>query len=451
MVESVSYFIDSFRYSYGCRLKAIHKTVFALVVLTLVVVLLYGIYGDRRVLAVTPDAYSFYPTSDQGQGGRSQASLATESQRSVLQCKIRSSEKYRWPYCGVSIHIDSRPDIGLDLTHYHTIKLAVSLTNQAGESVPMRFYLRNFNPAYSTIDDEYTHKYNGLEFLPPASAQEMILPKANLQVMTWWLADLDIPIEHAAPEFTNVNRIEFATGSGMDEGDYTLVIERIEFIGEYVSGETLMALLLACWVGLALSYSMYEIKRSRLAIQRVKARQHHLHAMNQSLRAKNIEFAELAHRDPLTGAMNRHAIRDWLNKHYDDLPIGGKVLSILYLDIDHFKQVNDEYGHAIGDDILKEFTMVLLTSLQAEQRLVRWGGEEFVVFCPGMNLLDTYELGERLRRKVEAHIWVHGDPLTTSIGVATLGEERTNEMLIRADEALYKAKRSGRNRVELSE
>jgi diguanylate cyclase (GGDEF)-like protein len=173
--------------------------------------------------------------------------------------------------------------------------------------------------------------------------------------------------------------------------------------------------------------------------------------MNQSLRAKNIEFAELAHRDPLTGAMNRHAIRDWLNKHYDDLPIGGKVLSILYLDIDHFKQVNDEYGHAIGDDILKEFTMVLLTSLQAEQRLVRWGGEEFVVFCPGMNLLDTYELGERLRRKVEAHIWVHGDPLTTSIGVATLGEERTNEMLIRADEALYKAKRSGRNRVELSE
>ena len=148
--------------------------------------------------------------------------------------------------------------------------------------------------------------------------------------------------------------------------------------------------------------------------------------------------------------MNRHAIRDWLDKNYDETNKLSKTLSVLYLDIDHFKSINDLYGHSMGDDILREFTMVVLSSLSASERLVRWGGEEFVVFCPGRGLEEASELAKQIRRKVEARIWIHGDKLTTSIGVATLGEERTSDMLIRADEALYSAKRLGRNRVEVN-
>ncbi|MEF1173418.1 GGDEF domain-containing protein, partial [Vibrio sinaloensis] len=238
---------------------------------------------------------------------------------------------------------------------------------------------------------------------------------------------------------------------GHSEGKYQMTIHSIEFIGYYVSAEGLMFGLLLFWISLALIYSVIEIRRSHKLILHAHFRQDHLRKLNKELKEQNIHFAELANRDALTGAMNRHSIRDWLDIHYPATGHAGKLLSVLYLDIDHFKSVNDLYGHAMGDDVLREFTMVALSALSASDRLVRWGGEEFVVFCPGRDNQDAAELGERIRHKVESHIWIHGDPLTTSIGVASLGDERVNEMLTRADEALYVAKQQGRNRVEVSE
>jgi diguanylate cyclase (GGDEF)-like protein len=145
--------------------------------------------------------------------------------------------------------------------------------------------------------------------------------------------------------------------------------------------------------------------------------------------------------------MNRHSIRDWLDSQYDHDTTQKKLLSVLYLDIDLFKLVNDTYGHSMGDDILREFTMVVMSAVSPSERLVRWGGEEFVVFAPGRDIIEADSLAERIRHRVESHIWVHGDPLTTSIGVAQLREGGTSDMLARADEALYDAKRAGRNRV----
>ena len=315
----------------------------------------------------------------------------------------------------------------------------------------MRFYLRNFNSAYSQPDNEYTQKYNALEYTPGSGGGSIDIPIKNLQVMTWWLVDNKVPIQHSAPEFSNVTKVELATGSGHSEGEYQMTIHSIEFIGYYVSAEGLMFGLLLFWISLALIYSVMEIRRSHKLILHAHFRQDHLRKLNKELKEQNIHFAELANRDALTGAMNRHSIRDWLDVHYPATGHAGKRLSVLYLDIDHFKSVNDLYGHAMGDDVLREFTMVALSALSASDRLVRWGGEEFVVFCPGRDNQDAAELAERIRHKVESHIWIHGDPLTTSIGVASLGDERVNEMLTRADEALYVAKQQGRNRVELSE
>ena len=104
----------------------------------------------------------------------------------------------------------------------------------------------------------------------------------------------------------------------------------------------------------------------------------------------------------------------------------------------------------MGDDILREFTMVVLTQLRSDDHSVRWGGEEFVVFCPDLVLDEVVVVAEDIREKVETHSWVHGDKLTTSLGVASLTSEGTTEMLTRADEALYQAKTNGRNRVEIS-
>ncbi|WP_367613474.1 GGDEF domain-containing protein [Vibrio sp. RE86] len=432
-------------------MKVVHKIIFGLVIATVLLVQLYWMHGGSLVYKISPDRLVFADTNDQSQGGGSTTTLSVINDTVVLECNLQKTADYGWPYCGISITLGESNTKGINLGKYHTIRLNIDFDQLDNEAAPStRFYLRNFNRAYSRVDNEYTQKYNGLEYTPGVDNGVIEIPIANLQVMTWWLADNEISIAHSAPEFTNTTMLELATGSGHNSGRYVMTINSIEFVGHYISGEDLMLGLLVFWVSLALIYSVVEIRRSHQLILQSHFRQNHLKKLNRSLKEQNVHFAELANRDALTGAMNRHSIRDWLDTNYDGSSRGNKQLSVLYLDIDHFKHVNDEYGHAMGDDILREFTMVILSSLSPSERLVRWGGEEFVVFCPGLTLEDATELAETICRKVEAHIWVHGDPLTTSIGVASLRDERSNEMLTRADEALYLAKRNGRNRVSVS-
>lgn len=429
-------------------MKVIHKAIFTLVAITLLVVQLFWMHGDERVVKITPAQFTFAATNDQLQGGVSTSSLNIENEKALLECNLAKGDLYPWPYCGISITVGDSIASGMDLEGFHTIKLDVDFEQlNADKSPSLRIYLRNYNPAYSTADNEYSFKYNGLEYTPGIKGGAIEIPIANLQVLTWWLSDNQIPIAHSAPEFSNVVKVEFATGSGHSQGDYRLQVNSIEFVGNYIDGEDLLLGLLVFWVALALVYSMLEIKRGRQIIQQSQYRQEHLRKLNRHLKEQNVHFAELANRDALTGAMNRHSIRDWLESNYVKNSVDGKRLSALYLDIDHFKAVNDKYGHAMGDDILREFTMVVLSALSASERLVRWGGEEFVVFCPGLCSKEATELAEKIRHRVESHLWVHGDPLTASIGVASLGDERPNEMLTRADEALFMAKRQGRNKV----
>ncbi|MFM2590262.1 GGDEF domain-containing protein [Vibrio sp. TBV020] len=433
-------------------MKLIHKVIFGLVLGTILLVQLYWMHGGGLVYKISPNKLLFLATNDQTQGGASTSNLSVADGEAILECSLVESPNYRWPYCGVSVNLGETADDGINLEQFHTIRININFDKLDSDVDPgLRFYLRNFNPIYSRVGDEYTQKYNGLEFTPGVGKGVIEIPIKNLQVLTWWLADNNIPIAHSAPEYNNVTKLELATGSGQNSGDYRMEINSIELVGHYIAGESLMLGLLVFWVSLALVYSIVEIRRSHQLILQSHFRQAHLKKLNRSLKEQNVHFAELANRDALTGAMNRHSIRDWLDRNFESDNRQNKKLSALYLDIDHFKLVNDQYGHGMGDDILREFTMVLMTMLSPSERLVRWGGEEFVVFCPGVNHTEARELAERIRHKVEAHIWVHGDVLTTSIGVASLGNERTNEMLTRADEALYLAKRNGRNRVIVSE
>ncbi|RTZ16626.1 GGDEF domain-containing protein [Vibrio aquaticus] len=430
-------------------MKVIHKVIFGLVIITILIVQLYWLHGGSLVYRISPEHFRFLATNDQVQGGSSTSELAYKGEQATLSCELSKTPDYAWPYCGVSIQLTDKIYKGIDFSSFHTVRLNIDFDELDSErSASLRFYMRNYNAAYSKPDNEYTLKYNGLEYSPGVGNGDIDIPIANLQVLTWWLSDNQIPIQHSAPEYTNITLLELATGSGHSQGEFKMTINSIELVGHYISAENLAFSLLTFWVCMALVYSVVEIRRSHNLILRSHFRQDHLSRLNKELKEQNIHFAELANRDALTGAMNRHSIREWLDSAYADST--GKRLSVLYLDIDHFKSVNDLYGHSMGDDILREFTMVVLSTLSSSERLVRWGGEEFVVFCPGRDIEEISQLAEQVRRRVESHIWVHGDPLTTSIGVASLGDERVNEMLTRADEALYKAKRQGRNRVVVS-
>ncbi|ENP8450978.1 diguanylate cyclase [Vibrio parahaemolyticus] len=434
-------------------MKWIHKLIFALSICTISLVALYSVLGDTRKLVITPEQFNIYATKDASEGGLSTADITYDAQSLVLNCELKKSS-YAWPYCGISVYTDvAQPTHGIDLSNYHTIRLKLHYEeagNGQNPSHDLRLYLRNYNPEYSKPDDEYTIKYNGMQFSPSNFSETIEIPIKNLQVMTWWLADNKVDIEHSAPEFSNITRIDIASGSGAALGQHKIVIDKIEFEGAYLAQETLLFALLFSWMALGLAFSLHELRKNRAAYEKAKRRHRHLEKVNGTLRAQNYEFAELAHRDALTGAMNRHAVQTWLEQQARQVRWGHSTLSILYMDLDNFKKINDKFGHQMGDDILREFVMVVVSSIAPDDRLVRWGGEEFVVFCPGTNIEQAVKKAEMIRKNVANHLWVHGEALTCSIGVAQMQNERVTETMARADEVLYLAKRNGRNRVEVN-
>ncbi|MDR9830444.1 GGDEF domain-containing protein [Vibrio sp. FNV 38] len=432
-------------------MKNISKVVWLMVLFSSAVILCFHLLGDTKTTVIKPSKYAFVATNDQGQGGTSATELTILGDTAVVNCELKKSPDYPWPYCGVSVHLGEDPRYGVDFSHYHTIELNVDLVNlDTGDHPRMRFYLRNYNPAYSNVDDEYTHKYNGLDYYPQEDNDAFDIPLNALQVMSWWLVDNEIPIKYSAPERKNVNKIEFATGSGVKEGRYRLVINNIKFIGDYTSAENVFLFLLLIWISLGIHLSYREIRHSHQALKRVRLRQQHLHTINQSLRAQTFEYAELANRDALTGAMTRHAVRDWLHAKSRQASNKATQLGILYLDIDHFKSINDSFGHGMGDDILREFVMVILREVRPVDRVVRWGGEEFIVFCPNVTAQKAEQIAEKIVQSVKLHKWTHNKVVTCSIGVAQLGVENPETAIARADEALYRAKQKGRDRVVIA-
>ena len=163
---------------------------------------------------------------------------------------------------------------------------------------------------------------------------------------------------------------------------------------------------------------------------------------------------ELAVTDPLTGLHNRRYMSGQLSALVKRATRGGEPVSCLLVDIDHFKRINDSFGHDMGDEVLKEFAVRLATNVRAIDLACRFGGEEFVVIMPDTALDDAHRIAERLRLHVAGSPFRVGgleDPLnvTISIGVATTidPEDTPDTLLKRADEAVYAAKAAGRNQV----
>ncbi len=161
---------------------------------------------------------------------------------------------------------------------------------------------------------------------------------------------------------------------------------------------------------------------------------------------------EMAVRDGGTGLFNRRYLEVHLQKKLDDGKITGKNLGILLLDIDHFKAVNDTYGHVVGDDVLKVFAERLLDNLRGFDLVARIGGEEFIAILPDIPESKAMFIAERLRRSIADHPVTYGSDekqltITTSIGGAIIrpNDYTVQEALDRADKALYEAKNGGRN------
>lgn len=176
--------------------------------------------------------------------------------------------------------------------------------------------------------------------------------------------------------------------------------------------------------------------------------------LQQKLREGNERLTELAATDDLTGLLARRFLESHLRGLTAAAERHGRPLSVVMIDLDNFKEINDTHGHPVGDVVLRAAVNRLRSRLRQEDLLGRWGGDELILVLPDVGLRGALTAAEALRRAIaETEVTVDGQriPITVSAGAAAWSGETADELIERADAALYEAKAAGRNRVEASE
>ncbi len=177
-----------------------------------------------------------------------------------------------------------------------------------------------------------------------------------------------------------------------------------------------------------------------------------LEEINKMLEARASKFEEMAQLDALTGLANRSSFEEKMIDEFERIErYQTQAFSIIFFDIDHFKSINDTYGHLIGDHVLKSISTQCKSLLRTNDMLARWGGEEFVVILPMIDAEGAQIVAQKMRKYIEAYIFEQVGNITCSFGVSQyqLGDTPT-ALLHRCDNAMYEAKKAGRNRVILA-
>jgi two-component system cell cycle response regulator len=179
--------------------------------------------------------------------------------------------------------------------------------------------------------------------------------------------------------------------------------------------------------------------------------------MVESTMADNARLEQLAQTDPLTQLLNRRALTERITAEMERALRYDSTMALLMIDLDHFKRVNDTYGHLVGDDVLRDVGQLLSDTIRTSDIVARYGGEEFLVLLPETDDGGAESFAERIRDAIALHLFASdsvAEPLrlTASVGVAVYPAARiesVEDLFARADAALYRAKADGRNRVRM--
>lgn len=173
-----------------------------------------------------------------------------------------------------------------------------------------------------------------------------------------------------------------------------------------------------------------------------------LKKLNKTLVTRNLELEHLYQHDKLLNIYNRYFLDSYLDERIKEYHRTNQTFSVLLIDLDHFKHVNDNFGHLTGDKALRMVSDLIHCMKRDCDVLGRWGGEEFLIIAPNTNKKEAYILAERIRHSVQSKCAFASFTVTVSIGIAEISPSFTSENLLnKADENLYTAKRLGRNKT----
>jgi diguanylate cyclase (GGDEF)-like protein len=428
------------------RAMTIVQSLVGLLLILTPALLIWQHFGMTRVVEISPrHPYGATVTDDRHENGNSISSLVISRDAITMRCELGAA--YAWPFCKLQFHLGESGK-GIDLSQFDTVTFDMTYSGAAQRKV--RLHLTNFEPEFSRVDDWNSQRYNSVEFDVPAQST-FTIPLNVVRTADWWITSHNVPLDKTYTRLDNVTAVEISTGSVPPGHTLAIEVRSIRFRGKWISDTRLLTYLICAWIGcgiLGLSLSLLHV-RTRLSA--TNSRLETLAAINEALELEARDLADQAHTDPLTGALNRQGLRAALMKR---LHASGRVdeeMAVVFVDIDHFKQVNDRHGHDAGDEVLRRFATVVRHVVRSSDKLVRWGGEEFLLLCPDTTRDHATTMAEKLRAALPAQVWPHGLRVTSSFGVTSLKpDEDIGTAIKRADGALYVAKANGRNRVEVA-
>ena len=380
--------------------------------------------------------------SDSVDGGTSAIALERTDSSIIVDYELR--EGYAYPYAGVKIFLGDGKVRGKDLSHYDSIFVWVK---PRGEGT-VRLYMRGYDSSFYRQDDETSLKFNEVEFFPLEETYPAVFVPQEFRVASWCVAQNEINVHKARVDLSNIPLIEIQTGTNAPLGYGTLEIRGLCFKGKKIAKVDLVTILVSVWFVtflIILVIRFFDYSRERVANKR---KQEELEKNLAALQIEKSEYEKSSKEDPLTGCLNRAGFSSILLREQENLSKNGCPVSFVMLDIDHFKEVNDTYGHNVGDEVLVNLTRLIRDKIRNTDALVRWGGEEFVILCGDTPIQNAQFLAEKLRVAIEGATLIKQQQVTCSFGIAEMipGED-PKKLFERADKALYSAKEGGRNRV----
>lgn len=425
-------------------LKCMHYIVGALTCLT-VGLLLWQYHGMERVVELSANGdFPYAVLNDAKDHGGSIVSHVVESNTIKINCTL--VRQFEWPYCSIRFTLGDAPR-GMDMSDFD--RISFDITHRGPGLHRLRLYLRNFEEGISHPHELNSQKVNEIEFEVPAQGI-LDVPYDLLHTATWWVKLRDRSLEESRVRLNNVTTVELSSGVANELGLHEVELRSIRFHGKWISQNHLLMGLTAAWFCVGIVWPLLGALHLRSTLRNREARLAVLSELNEALQLETRELAGQVFLDPLTGALNRQGLRELLLKQWSHSGDMTQGISIIFVDLDHFKSINDTLGHAVGDDVLRGFAGTVMGAIRSTDKLVRWGGEEFLIICPGTNAQLAVGIAEKLRQAMAGHEWPCERKVTASFGVTALApREDFGEAIKRADEALYRAKSNGRDRVEV--
>jgi diguanylate cyclase (GGDEF)-like protein len=432
--------IQHFFLSHG--LGGLEKLLFLSIVLTCVALYAENAFIKTR-LTFKPGSSNFvFLGDDRANGG---GSVAEWIDQNAYEWRCTLHPQYVYPYCQFHVQFD-----GTDLSKYETMKVTLEYSGAQKASDSIRISLRNNSPVYSKEMADGTLKLSEMEIPALFLNAPFIARLTDFKVPDWWLRQYNIPPPNIHAEYDDVAYLEIVTGSGSPPGEYRFKLRSIEWEGDLIPPEQWYFGIIMAWLAFILGILVYRVWHLKSEIDEHYAHAQDLQRLNRMLDIKSRHFEKMARTDPLTGISNRAGIGGILVDEIHNHTKTGNPLTVMMLDIDHFKSINDNHGHDYGDAVLIKIARALVDTLRSSDTVARWGGEEFMLVCPNTPLEKGMALAEKLRLRIKALSSSTESPVSASFGVAMLGDESVDELVKRVDEALYKAKQKGRDRAEVS-